>query len=92
MGAALEQVLTLLKLLSSEVAAKDRAAAAVHSVSEVLAGDADAPASPVLQLSVVDEAPLFNHQHASSTNALVTQTKVQPQARATNSGYLQATT
>ena len=60
MIAPLEQVLTLLKLLSSEVAAKDRAAAAVHSVGEVLASDEDALTFPVVQLSVVDVVPLLH--------------------------------
>ena len=46
----------MLKLLSYEVAAKDRAAAGVHPVDEVLTGEADALAFPVPQLSVVDEA------------------------------------
>ena len=46
----------MLKLLSSEVAAKDCAAAGVHPIGEPLASDADALAFPVPQLSVVDEA------------------------------------
>ena len=70
MIAPLEQVLTLLKLLSSQVAAKDCAATAVYSVGEPLAGDADALTFPVLQLSVIDVIPLLHHQYASSTSVL----------------------
>ena len=60
MIAPLGQVLTLLKLLSSQVAAKDCAATAVYSVGEPLAGDADALTFPVVQLSVVDVVPLLH--------------------------------
>lgn len=67
---ALEQVFPLLKLLSSEFAAKDGPAAGVHSIGEVLAGDADALTLPVLQLPVIDVAPLLQLSDASSTTVL----------------------
>ena len=57
---ALKQVLTLLKLLTLELAAKDRAALRINPIVEVLAGDADAVALPVLQLSVVDALPILH--------------------------------
>ena len=60
MIAALEQMLTLLKLLSSEVAAKDCAAAGVQPIGEPLAGNADALAFPVLQVPFVDVVPLLH--------------------------------
>ena len=53
-------MLTLLELLTLEFAAKDRAALRINPVGEVLAGDADAVALPVLQLSVVDVLPLLH--------------------------------
>ena len=50
----------MLKLLPSEVAAKDCSAAGVHPVGEPLAGDADALAFPVLRLPFVDVVPLLH--------------------------------
>ena len=58
---AFEQVLSLLKLLTPELAAKDRAALRINPIGEVLAGDADALTLPVLQLSVVDVVPFLHH-------------------------------
>ena len=60
----------MLKLLPSEVAAKDCSAAGVHPVGEPLAGDADALAFPVLQLPFVDVVPLLNCQYVSSAAVL----------------------
>ena len=60
----------MLKLLPSEVAAKDCSAAGVHPVGEPLTGDADALAFPVVQLPFVDVVPLLHHQYASSTAVL----------------------
>ena len=51
----------MLKLLSSEVAAKDGAAAGVHPIGEVLTSDADALTFPALQVSVVAVVPLLHH-------------------------------
>ena len=67
---AFEQVLSLLELLSLELAPKDGSALQIDPVCEVLTGDADALTLPVLQLLVLDVAPFLHHQHASSTNAL----------------------
>ena len=53
-------MLTLLKLLSSEVAAKDCAAAGIQPIGEPLAGNADALAFPVVQFSVIDVVPLLH--------------------------------
>ena len=61
----------MLKLLSSEVAAKDCATAGVHPIGEPLASDADALAPPGLQLPLVDVVPLLHHHYATSTNVLV---------------------
>ena len=44
---ALQQVLTLLKLLTLELAANDGAALRINPIGEVLTGDADAIALPV---------------------------------------------
>ena len=71
MIAPLEQVFPLLKLLSSELAAKDGPTAGVHSISEVLAGDADALTFPVLQLPLVDVVPLVHPLAADSTGVLI---------------------
>ena len=62
---ALQQVLTLLKLLTLELAANDGAALRINPIGEVLTGDADAIALPVPQLSVVDVLPvlLFSGPH-----------------------------
>ena len=49
-----------MKLLLPEVAANDCVAVLVHPVGEVLAGDADAAALPVLQVSLVDVAPFLH--------------------------------
>ena len=72
-------MLTLLELLTLEFAAKDRAALRINPVGEELAGDADAVALPVLQLSVVDVLPLLHRQYTSSTNVLA-QVRVVAQA------------
>ena len=60
----------MLKLLPSEVAAKDCSAAGVHPVGEPLAGDADALAFSVLQLPFVDVVPLLHCYYVSSTAVL----------------------
>ena len=61
----------MLKLLSSEVAAKDCAAAGVHPIGEPLASDADALTFPVLKLAVVDVVPFLHYQYASNTSVLI---------------------
>lgn len=60
----------MLKLLPLELAAQHGVAIAIQSVDEVLAGDADLPTLPVLQLAVVDVAPFLHRQYASSTKLL----------------------
>ena len=53
-------MLTLLQLLLSEVASHHGAAVLVDAIGEVLAGHADHPAFPSLQVTVVDEVPLLH--------------------------------
>ena len=61
-------MLALLELLTLEFAAKDGTAVLVHPIDEVLTGEADAVALPVLQLLVVDVAPFLQSKDARSTN------------------------
>ena len=58
--AALLQVLTLLQLALSEVAAHHRVAVLVDPIGEVLAGHADHAAFPVLQVALVDKIPFLH--------------------------------
>ena len=58
--AALLWVLALLQLLLPEVAAHHRVAMLVNAIGEVLAGHADHPALPVLQVALVDKIPLLH--------------------------------
>ena len=58
--ALLLQMLALLQLLLPKVAAQQGVAVLIHSVGEVLAGDADAAALPFQQLPLVDETPLLH--------------------------------
>ena len=53
-------MLTLLELLLPEIAAHHRVAVLVDVIREVLAGHADHAAFPVLQIALVDEAPLLH--------------------------------
>ena len=53
-------MLALLQLLLPDVASQQGPAVSVHSIGDVLAGDADPCALPVLQLSFVDELPLLH--------------------------------
>ena len=57
--ATLLQVLPLLQLLLPEVGAPHLVAVLVDAIGEVLAGHADDATAPSLQLSLVDEIPLF---------------------------------
>ena len=68
--ASLLEVLTLLQLFLSEVAAHHRVAVLVDAVGEVLAGHADHATYLVLQLSIVDEIPLL-HDFLGSTSVLL---------------------
>ena len=54
-------MLALQPLPLPEAAADHRVAVLVNNLGEVLAGHADHPAFPVLQVSVVDEFPLLHH-------------------------------
>lgn len=53
-------MLSLLKLTSPEVAGREGAAVTIHSIGEVLAGDADLSSLPALELSVIDVIPLLH--------------------------------
>ena len=53
-------MLALLQLLLPEVAAQEGVAVLVDAINEVLAGHADHAAFPVLQVALVDEAPLLH--------------------------------
>ena len=71
----------LLQLLLPEVAAHHRVAVLVDAIGEVLAGHADHPTFPVLQVALVDEAPLL-HSHpcqysCTTLGGLVLATRVQ---------------
>ena len=50
-----------MQLLLPEVAAHHRVAVLVDAIDEVLAGDADHTAFPLLQVSLVDKAPLLRN-------------------------------
>ena len=52
-------MLTLLKLLLSEVASHHRVAVLIDAIGEVLAGHADHSAFPSLQVALVNEIPIF---------------------------------
>ena len=60
MPASLGQVVTLLEQLLSELAGHHRSAVSVHSVSEVLAREADPCSFPVLKLFFVDVLPFVH--------------------------------
>ena len=58
--AALGEVITLTQLFLTNIAAHQRAAVLIDSVSEVLAGHADAFTLPALKLAFVDEIPFLH--------------------------------
>ena len=62
--AGLEQMVTLLKQTSSQVAGKQGAAVLVNAVAEVLTGDADVVPLPVLKVFVFDVAPLLHEPNS----------------------------
>lgn len=71
MVTSLEKVLALLELPAPQLAAQDRAALPIHSIGEVLTGDADLLTFPVLELSIVEKIPVVHHQHANSAKVLI---------------------
>ena len=54
-------MLTLLKLLLSEVASHHRVAVLIDAIGEVLAGHADHSAFPSLQVALVNEIPILHN-------------------------------
>ena len=60
MPATLEQMVSLLQLLLTEVASNHRSTASIHAVCEVLTGEADACPLPVLQLTLINEIPFLH--------------------------------
>ena len=60
MPAALEQMVSLLELLLTEVASNHRPAMGINSIGEVLASQTDPRALPVLQLTLVNEIPFLH--------------------------------
>lgn len=60
--ALLGQVLTLLELLSPEIAGNQRVAVAADAIGEVLTRHANPVAFPAPKLSVIDKAPLLHPQ------------------------------
>lgn len=54
-------MLTLLKLLLSDVASHHRVAVLIDAIGEVLAGHADHSAFPSLQVALVNEIPILHN-------------------------------
>lgn len=71
MSAALSEVVALLEQLLSELAGHHRAAVSIHSVGEVLVGEADSGSLPVLKLTFINIAPLAHDPLMNSTPALM---------------------
>ena len=63
-------MISLLKPLLPELAGHHCAAVCIHSVGEVLAGEADPSSLPSLQLFFVDVLPLIHARILISTNVL----------------------
>ena len=54
-------MIALLKLLLSGIAAEKGAAVLFNAINKVLAGHADHPAFPTLQLPIINKVPLLHH-------------------------------
>ena len=71
MSAALGEVVSLLEQLLPELAGHHRAAVSIHSVGEVLAGEADPGSLPALKLTWIDAVPLVHSTLADSRFVLI---------------------
>ncbi len=60
MATTLGQVIALLELLLPQVAGHHRSTGRIHSIGEVLAGQANPSPLPVLKLTCVDVLPLVH--------------------------------
>ena len=64
-------MVSLLELLLSELAGHHRSAGGIHSIGEVLAGQANPSPLPVLKLTGVDVLPLVHNPLADGTDVLI---------------------
>ena len=64
-------MVSLLELLLSELAGHHRSAGRIHSIGEVLAGQANPSPLPVLKLTCVDVIPLVHDPLANGTDVLM---------------------
>ena len=64
-------MVSLLELLLSELAGHHRSAGRIHSIGEVLAGQANPSPLPVLKLTGVDVFPLVHDPLANNTDVLM---------------------
>ena len=64
-------MVSLLELLLSELAGHHCSAGRIHSIGEVLAGQANPSPLPVLKLTCVDVLPLVHGLHINSTGVLM---------------------
>ena len=64
-------MVSLLELLLSELAGHHRSAGRIHSIGEVLAGQANPSPLPVLKLTCVDVLPLVHSLLVNGTDALI---------------------
>ena len=64
-------MVSLLELLLSELAGHHRSAGRIHSIGEVLAGQANPSPFPVLKLTCVDVLPLVHSQLVNGTDVLI---------------------
>ena len=64
-------MVSLLELLLSELAGHHRSAGRIHSIGEVLAGQANPSPLPVLKLTCVDVLPLVHNPLVNSTDVLI---------------------
>ena len=64
-------MVSLLELLLSELAGHHRSAGRIHSIGEVLAGQANPSPLPVLKLTCVDVLPLVHIPLVYGTDVLI---------------------